>query len=56
MMPDRRDAPALRLSFSRNTVADIDAGVRILCSVIADCIEQPDLLRQQHSDYEGLFE
>jgi DNA-binding transcriptional MocR family regulator len=44
-MPDRQDAPAVRLSFSRNTVEDIEAGVRILCSVIADCIENPDRLK-----------
>ena len=56
MMPERRDAAALRLSFSRNSTADIVAGVKILCSVIADCIERPELLADQDSDYEGLYQ
>jgi GntR family transcriptional regulator/MocR family aminotransferase len=55
MMPDRRDAPALRLAFSRNTISDITAGVKILCSVLGDCIEQPGLLGSEPTEYEDLF-
>jgi 2-aminoadipate transaminase len=43
-MPDRSDAAALRLSFSRSSVDDIDVGIKSLCSVIGDCIDHPDLL------------
>jgi 2-aminoadipate transaminase len=56
MMPDRQDASALRLSFSRNSIQDIVTGVKILCSVIADCIERPELLAAQAKDYEGLYQ
>jgi DNA-binding transcriptional MocR family regulator len=56
MMPDRRDAPALRLSFSRNSVQDIVSGVKILCSVIADCIEKPELLAARDTGYEDLYQ
>ena len=55
MMPDRRDAPALRLSFARNTPQDIEAGVKILCSVIADCLERPELLHDLAAKYEDLY-
>ena len=34
---------------------DIEAGVKILCSVIADCIEKPELLAAQDTDYQGLY-
>lgn len=54
-MPDRKDAPALRLSFSRNNVEDIEAGVKALCSVIADCIENPGILEKGAKDYEDLY-
>ncbi len=53
--PDRRDAPALRLSFSRNSTENIETGVRILCSVIADCCERPELLAQGAKAYEELY-
>jgi len=55
MMPERRDAPALRLSFARNLPQDIEVGVNILCSVIADCIDQPELLSGLSAGYEDLY-
>jgi 2-aminoadipate transaminase len=54
-MPDRKDAPALRLSFARNTTDVIEVGVKSLCSVIADCIENPALLSSGTHEYEDLF-
>ena len=54
-MPDRKDTPALRLSFSRNAVEDIDTGVKALCSVIADCIDDPKLLQSGAKSYEDLY-
>lgn len=54
-MPDRKDMSALRLSFSRCKVDEIEAGIKILCSVIADCIERPDLLASVTAGYEELF-
>jgi 2-aminoadipate transaminase len=55
VMPDRKDSPALRLSFSRTPPEDIEKGVQVLCSVIADCIDKPELLASGASTYEGLF-
>jgi hypothetical protein len=55
-MPDRKDANAMRLSFSRNTVEDLDVGVKALCSVIKDCLENPDILKRGAHSYEDLFE
>jgi DNA-binding transcriptional MocR family regulator len=55
-LPDRKDAPALRLSFARNSSADIEAGIRVLCSVLADCIERPELLQGLSVGYEDLFQ
>jgi hypothetical protein len=46
---------ALRLSFSRHTSAEIENGVKALCSVIADCIENPALLEAAASTYEELY-
>jgi DNA-binding transcriptional MocR family regulator len=54
-MPDRSDTAALRLSFARNTVEDIDAGVKVLCSVIADCIDNPAMLVSGAKSYEDLY-
>jgi 2-aminoadipate transaminase len=54
-MPDRKDKPALRLSFSRTPVDEIEAGIKILCSVIADCVDNPELLKSTASGYEELF-
>jgi len=56
MMPDRRDMPALRLAFSRNTTKDIATGVKVLCSVLADCIEDPELLGGARPSYEDFFQ
>jgi DNA-binding transcriptional MocR family regulator len=55
-MPGRQDAAALRLSFSRNTAEDIETGVRALCSVISDCIDNPDLLRSGARSFEDLYQ
>jgi DNA-binding transcriptional MocR family regulator len=54
-MPDRNDGPALRLSFSRTSVEDIEEGVGILCKVIKDCIDNPDLLSSGAHSYEDLY-
>jgi len=55
VMPDRRDAPALRLSFSRNTPERIEEGIKTLCHVISDCIDNPDLLNAGAKRFEELF-
>jgi DNA-binding transcriptional MocR family regulator len=55
-MPDRRDTSALRLSFSRNSAEDIEKGVKALCKVIAECLENPDLLRSGAHSYGDLFQ
>jgi 2-aminoadipate transaminase len=55
-MPDRSDAPALRLSFSRANPDEIVVGVKALCSVIADCIETPGLLAARTTGYQELFQ
>lgn len=55
-MPDRKDAPALRLSFSKNSTDDIATGVRILCSVLADCLERPEQLTRLSVGYEDLYQ
>src|SRR5690606_20844273 len=44
VMPDRRDSNRLRLSFSRNTPGQIESGIEILCGVIRNCIDKPDLM------------
>ncbi|MBN2082808.1 PLP-dependent aminotransferase family protein [bacterium] len=54
-MPDRRDAPALRLSFSRSPEEEIDAGVKILGRVIAECIRDPRLLDKGAKSFEDLY-
>jgi DNA-binding transcriptional MocR family regulator len=54
-MPDRKDMSALRLSFSRTPVDEIEAGIKILCSVIGDCIDNPEILAAAASGYEELF-
>ena len=54
-MPERQDAPALRLSFSRNNVEEIESGILILCSVIADAIEHPERLKGGAQGYEDLY-
>jgi len=52
---DRRDAPGLRLAFSRTGCDEIEAGIGILCDVIADCIEHPDRLEGIKPGYEELY-
>ncbi|MCB1218897.1 PLP-dependent aminotransferase family protein [bacterium] len=54
-MPDRKDGSALRLSFSRTSVEEIEEGVGILCRVIRDCIANPDLLSGGAHSYEDLY-
>jgi 2-aminoadipate transaminase len=54
-MPDRKDAPAFRLSFSRLSSDEIEVGVKALCSVIADCIENPQSLDSASESHEGLY-
>ena len=55
-MPAREDAAALRLSFSRNSAEDIETGVKALCSVISDCVDNPDLLRTGAHSFEDLYQ
>jgi DNA-binding transcriptional MocR family regulator len=55
-MPDRKDAPAFRLSFSRTSVDDIEKGIKILGDVIKRCINNPDLLYTGAQSYEDLFQ
>ena len=54
-MPDRSDAPAMRLSFSRVKPDEIEVGIRKLCQVIKDCLRNPDLLKKGAQTYEDLF-
>jgi hypothetical protein len=51
-MPDRKDAPALRLSFTRNPAEQIEEGVRRLAGVIADALAHPQKLRQLSAEYQ----
>lgn len=55
VMPDRRDGPALRLSFSRNSPERIERGIKVLCDVISDCIDKPALLDAGAKKFEELF-
>jgi 2-aminoadipate transaminase len=55
LMPDRKDAPAFRLSFSRNNPDVIEAGIRKLCGVIGNCIRNPELLEKGAKSYEDLY-
>jgi DNA-binding transcriptional MocR family regulator len=50
-MPGRKDAPALRLSFSKTTSEEITAGVRVLGSVISDVLDHPGKLAQLSASY-----
>jgi len=56
MMPDRKDTNALRLSFSRHSVDDIRTGVKALCSVIADAIDDPSRLGGGATTFEELYQ
>jgi len=53
--PQRKDGPALRLSFSRSTIEEIEVGIGKLCRVISDCIDNPELLDKEASGYKELF-
>lgn len=55
MMPERNDMNGLRLSFSRLGPEDIEEGVKALCSVIRDCIDNPALLKDGAQDFEDLY-
>ncbi len=50
--PERRDAPALRLSFTRNTAEQLTEGVRILGEVVAGALSNPRELRQLSAEYQ----
>ncbi|HES57941.1 MAG TPA: PLP-dependent aminotransferase family protein, partial [Firmicutes bacterium] len=54
-MPDRKDTNALRLSFSRTNVEEIETGIENLCKVIVECIKDPDRLKQGAKEYEDLY-
>jgi len=54
-MPDRQDASALRLSFSRNQPEEIESGIKKLCRVIAECIRNPELLDKGAKSFEDLY-
>jgi DNA-binding transcriptional MocR family regulator len=53
-MPDRRDATALRLTFSRTPLDIIPTGVELLCGVIKRCMSHPDLLDLEAESIEEL--
>lgn len=53
-MPSRKDAPALRLAFSRTSTDEIESGVKILCGVIAECLDNPGLLDSGAQSWEDL--
>ncbi len=55
MMPERNDSNGLRLSFSRLAPEDIEEGVKALCSVIGDCIDNPELLKDGAQGFEDLY-
>ena len=55
MMPERNDMNGLRLSFSRVSPDDIEEGIKALCSVIKDCIDNPALLKGGAHDFEDLY-
>lgn len=54
-MPGRRDAPALRLSFSRASTNDIEAGISILGGVMGDVLEHPEQLDQLSAGYQDFL-
>lgn len=55
-MPDRADTSAIRLSFAHSSSDEIEVGIKSLCSVIADCIENPELLQTGAQSYEDLYQ
>lgn len=50
-MPGRRDAPALRLSFTRTPAEDIAAGVKLLGGILDDVLEHPAQLDELSAEY-----
>jgi 2-aminoadipate transaminase len=54
-MPDRRDAPALRLAFSRCSLEQIETGIPRLCDLLARCSADPALLERDASSFEELY-
>ncbi|MCH7472117.1 PLP-dependent aminotransferase family protein [bacterium] len=54
-MPGKRDAPALRLSFSRSTEEEIKSGIKVLASLIRDGLNQPEKLEQLSASFADLF-
>ena len=55
-MPGRNDAPALRLSFTKHGPAELEAGVKMLGSVLADVLERPEQLVQLSAGYRDFLE
>jgi GntR family transcriptional regulator/MocR family aminotransferase len=55
MMPDRFDTSALRLCFSRIAETEIVRGTQILCEVIGDAMNNPELLQGGFQSFEELF-
>ncbi len=53
-MPDRQDAAAFRLAFSRTDTSQIERGVPLLCRLIADCIAKPALLNQGAKEFKDI--
>jgi 2-aminoadipate transaminase len=54
-MPDRSDAPAFRLSFSRTSMEEIEEGILKLCRLITEVTANPGLLRGGAKSYEDLY-
>jgi DNA-binding transcriptional MocR family regulator len=54
-MPSRQDAPALRLSFSKHDPAEIETGVKVLGSVLADVLAHPEKLAQLSAGYKDFL-
>lgn len=54
-MPQREDAPALRLAYSRTSVTDIERGIPLLCGVLANCLDNPALLKRGARSYKDLY-
>jgi DNA-binding transcriptional MocR family regulator len=54
VMPNRLDSSALRLSFSRNEPEKIQYGVKILCELITECINNPSLLDSGATTFKDL--
>ncbi|MBN2083174.1 PLP-dependent aminotransferase family protein [bacterium] len=53
-LPSRKDTAALRLAYSRSSESEIEEGVKILCNLIRDCIDDPKLLDSGAKSWEEL--